>query len=770
MKRIKILLLVILTIMTGITSKVNADYKKVESFPSQLNNIYWTNNFNYDGSANIPFKWQNGSDKTAVYCTMLQKSLYAGPCDINSDDWDEPVKAGVAAIIKAANADNNQMTENYFYAEEAINYFLYSYDNNDVNHLPNFDKDVYNDTVWNYYQKGVAAYNEVVNIRKNKNRIAKFDKLNADHGGAKTYYYSSTSDSINDIGFKFDGLGKDGTYEVYYEIEGDKPDNVVVALKSGDNTTTNAGQKITGLNHDSIFYIDVTGLSSAQSDFKVIIKSSASYKYDIAENYNCGDSSRQNFTPNMVVETKIVGNYTEELTFIQDDIDYPDLKIIKTDLNGEKLAGASFKLVKKVNDEVIKEIVYESNDEGEVVFENLLAGRYCITEVEAPEKYIKSTEERCFTLDYQNDSIGFVDGDQGISYDPAQRLITTTYVNALSQINIAKVDENGNYVPGAKLMIVSFLETVFKDRNNLSEQDAYILNGEPLVWNTSDENPKNITGLPLGFYYVVELEAPEGYITEKLPVRFVVNNNTNSDKVVYFTNKKITVLISKVDITTKEELPGATLRILDESGNVVKIGNEELVWTSTTEQKKIEGLPAGTYYLEETQAPDGYALMTEKVKFIIDEYGKVTIDQSTDDGSTVIMTNEHTKVYISKQDITTKEELPGAHLQLFNEYGKLIEEWDSTTEPHYIEGLTIGTYTLTETTAPDGYSLNTESITFTINEDGTITGDTVMYNTPIPDIPNTLSTKSILITLGGVIIISLGIGLYLNGIKKKDQI
>ena len=153
--------------------------------------------------------------------------------------------------------------------------------------------------------------------------------------------------------------------------------------------------------------------------------------------------------------------------------------------------------------------------------------------------------------------------------------------------------------------------------------------------------------------------------------------------------------------------------------------------------------------------------MTEKIKFSLDEWSWI--------GSVVIMTNAHTKVYISKQDITTSEELPGVHLQLLNEYGKIVEEWDSTTEPKYIEGLAIGTYTLVETTAPDGYSLNTESVTFTINEDGTITGDTVMYNTPIPDVPNTLSSKSVIITLIGVSIVIVGVYLYTHSLKKKQN-
>ena len=98
-----------------------------------------------------------------------------------------------------------------------------------------------------------------------------------------------------------------------------------------------------------------------------------------------------------------------------------------------------------------------------------------------------------------------------------------------------------------------------------------------------------------------------------------------------------------------------------------------------------------------------------------------------------------------------------------------MDEWDSTTEPHLIEGLIPGTYILSETTAPEGYSLSTETVTFTVNEDGSVDGDVVMYNTPIPNVPNTLSMQSILITIGGLVLIGVGTVLYIYGLNKRKN-
>ena len=101
------------------------------------------------------------------------------------------------------------------------------------------------------------------------------------------------------------------------------------------------------------------------------------------------------------------------------------------------------------------------------------------------------------------------------------------------------------------------------------------------------------------------------------------------------------------------------------------------------------------------------------------------------------------KVSISKQDVTTKEELAGAKLEVKDENGNVIDSWTSTTTPHIITDIKPGKYTLTETQAPDGYVLSEETISFTINEDGTAAEEVVMYNTKQPEVPETPETPDV---------------------------
>ena len=59
---------------------------------------------------------------------------------------------------------------------------------------------------------------------------------------------------------------------------------------------------------------------------------------------------------------------------------------------------------------------------------------------------------------------------------------------------------------------------------------------------------------------------------------------------------------------------------------------------------------------------------------------------------------------ITKSDLTTGKELPGAKLQVIDESGKIVDEWVSEKEPHVIKELAVGkTYTLVETKPADGY-------------------------------------------------------------------
>ena len=163
------------------------------------------------------------------------------------------------------------------------------------------------------------------------------------------------------------------------------------------------------------------------------------------------------------------------------------------------------------------------------------------------------------------------------------------------------------------------------------------------------------------------------------------------------------VKISKADITTHEEVPGATLRVLDKDGNVV----DEWVSEDTPHYMEAVLVAGETYTLEETLVPDnsGY-VPANAIQFTVEDNGKV---------QHVIMQDDYTKVQISKTDIATGKEISGAKLKITDADGKTIAEWVTDGTPHYMERIPMGTYTLTETVAPieQGY-VRAESVTFEV--------------------------------------------------------
>lgn len=99
------------------------------------------------------------------------------------------------------------------------------------------------------------------------------------------------------------------------------------------------------------------------------------------------------------------------------------------------------------------------------------------------------------------------------------------------------------------------------------------------------------------------------------------------------------------------------------------------------------------------------------------------------------------RIEISKVDATTGKELEGAHLVLKDSNNNIIDEWTSTKEVHIIEkNITPGKYTLTETIAPEGYELSTETITFEVKDDGSVT-KVVMENKPKKEVKEITISK-----------------------------
>ena len=143
-------------------------------------------------------------------------------------------------------------------------------------------------------------------------------------------------------------------------------------------------------------------------------------------------------------------------------------------------------------------------------------------------------------------------------------------------------------------------------------------NGETKYYNidiNGDETTHMIRGTAEDQEYVItELKSPDGYATAK-PVTFKTNKEQNLT--VEMTDEITKLEFYKKDITSQEELEGATLQIKDKNGNIVD------EWVSEKTPHKITGLTVGqTYTMIEVIAPANYKIAQNK-EFTVSDTGKV---------------------------------------------------------------------------------------------------------------------------------------------------
>lgn len=333
-----------------------------------------------------------------------------------------------------------------------------------------------------------------------------------------------------------------------------------------------------------------------------------------------------------------------------------------------------------------------TDEEGKAVIHNLPLGSYYLKETTAGEHFVLNPEMKEFTLTAEDDTQAVV--YEGVAYKNERQKVEVSVEkkDAVSQEPLEGV-VFGLY---AAEDILSNQGDVLVEKDTLLEKKATGSDGKVMF--DSD--------LFHGKYYVKEEQRLPGYLPNEEIWELDASYENQNDSVLVFAekvaNQPTESHFTKTDLTTGEELEGATLQILDCDGNVV----EE--WVSTKEAHVVYGLPEGKYTLHEELAPleDGYVSAAD-ITFEVHEDGSV---------AEVEMKDEYSKLDITKTDLATGEELPGAKLQVLDKDGNVLEEWVTDGKSHRIEKLPVGVeLTLREITAPDGYEV-AEDVKFTLED------------------------------------------------------
>ena len=577
---------------------------------------------------------------------------------------------------------------------------------------------------------------------------------------------------------KADSLEDNADYSKYTQTS-----NTITFISDGENKTN-----IIGLPDGTYTMTEVVapdGYNKVSTDFTFTIKNgvvdaTGTAEYDVSGN---DITMKDGQKPSVTISKQAVGG-GEELTGAVLKLTAPagtDLSKVKGSYSDGSTAGieTSGNTITWTSD----------NAKGGVTLENLPAGVYTLEETTAPDGFTKKTE----AMNFEVGADGKVGTVNGLTKDDNKVVME----DDTSKLTIAKKDITGKQeVTGATLTLT--LTNPDESGATLDDVTANITvdsrTADSITW-TSGKTDAILSKLPDGKYTLKETggaftdtETGKTYTVIKSTMTFTVENgvvtdtsaeNSLNDKATegyyYYDKTKEEILvcdaeavnvvpISKQDAASGAEVAGATLEITAENvldttklelSRTDKNGNKTVLvkgtdYSISTDGKTIQfvsgedatiitGLPAGSYQLKETNAPDGYQLYTAEETFTIGTDGKVT-------GTTTIQ-DEASKLTIAKKDITGKQEVTGATLTLTltnpDESGATLDgvtanihvdsrdaksiTWTSGKTDAILSKLPDGKYTLKETgdaftdaETKKTYTVIESTMTFTV-ENGVVT-------------------------------------------------
>lgn len=378
-----------------------------------------------------------------------------------------------------------------------------------------------------------------------------------------------------------------------------------------------------------------------------------------------------------------------------------------------------------------------TDEQGIARIDNLPCGKYYLIETKTIDGFI--LDNTPIEAD-----ISYIDQNTNVVYAG----MNVTNERQKVQISVIKTDsETKKVLEGAVFGLFTKEDIVNADGKVIVNADTQI---EKAV--TGKDGKVTFTSdLPLGQYYVKELEAPAGYVKSDKVIDVDATYKGDNVKVIEleaaFENIPIKVEFSKTDITGEKELPGAKLSVIDSEGKIVES------WISEAGKSHvIERLPVGKYTLREESAPYGYKVAVD-VTFEITETSEI---------QKVIMKDEQAvgRIIINKTDSVTGSPIEGVVFEIRDKDGKVLDTL-TTDKNGYAESklLPICTYnkdgsykedihyTVIETKAANGYILDETSydvvLKYSDNAPVCIEETVKLTNTPKPDIPKTGDTGNV---------------------------
>ena len=452
------------------------------------------------------------------------------------------------------------------------------------------------------------------------------------------------------------------------------------------------------------------------------------------------------------------------------------LKFIKVDAetgNTITAAHTSFRLKDSEGNYVTQTVYYPHKEEidtfttdetGEVTLpETLIYGLYFAEEFEAPEGYLIATQEiPVFVGDDHLDQPGEAYLlEYKVENEPVKGRILLEKKGLRLTGFEEKTDGLGNtyfqpvyeekYLTGAVFKIHAAEDIIGKDGTLWYHADELV---DTIT--TTGEGRDASKVLPLGKYYLIEVSAPEGYIFSgeryEANLEYADDHTAMVEITVEAHNDYLPVSVSlEKEMEIMEIVQGQdgtvtqTVGTAPGKGFVFGLYNDKdihydggtlladtMVATGVTDadgKLTFSGVyPHGSYYIKELSTIDGWKLNPNT--FPVD----LTVSNKNSENVISVTLPEpvkndliYTHVTLTKTDITGQQTVPGALIEVMDSEGNVIYR-ASTDENGEIPDIPVtpGRYTFREILAPEGYELNKAEMSFSVDKDGNVTGDTVI--------------------------------------------
>ena len=391
----------------------------------------------------------------------------------------------------------------------------------------------------------------------------------------------------------------------------------------------------------------------------------------------------------------------DDQNLVFENLKMPRLTITKIDAEDSKPIPGTVFTVEGIDSDFSAD--WTTGEDG-TVRDRVAPGSYKITEKSVPAPYYLPSKN--------------ADREQTVSLNAGDEVNVTFKNRKMPQLTIYKEDSvAGAPVAGAKFHIT------YTSSGESAEAPATVDYGNILT-DAKGEIRLHEQGKRLypGAYTVTEVEPAPGFQMKEPSTQKIILHGSESKTLTFQNTPLNAIVVEKYDSVTHEALPGCTfqLRFLGGTsgtggttiGQKVTGKNGTAIWT---------GLTAGTYIVEEVDPADGYSIINASETIYLADSGEQSV-------VTVRFDNAPDGILLIRKvcSVNPSVTLANAEFKITYADGTLIGDANGIfrTDEHgeiRIPGLKPGkSVIVTETRAPDGYLIDTQSQTVQIKEGRTV--------------------------------------------------